>query len=75
MKRKDMNVGKRAWEDFKFVALMSSIGAFGFGAFMIVLVLAYDVVYPLLLFLICPICIFIAWKLFPKQFLKEDIEP
>ena len=74
MKRKDMSKGERAWQVFKFVVFNSSMMAFGLGA-LTILTLSKNFVYPILLILVAPICFFIAWKLFPKKFLKENIKP
>lgn len=74
MKRKDLSIEQRAWEDFKFITFNSIMIAFGLGAFL-VLTLSKDRIYLMLLVLVAPLCYFFAWRYFPKRFLRNEIKP
>lgn len=72
VKRKDVSIEQRAWEDFKFITFNMNIIAFGFGALTIIF-LKESFAYLLLLF-VAPICYFIAWKYLSKKFLKNEVK-
>jgi len=73
MKRKDLSREARAWEDFKCITFISTMFAFGCGALVAIFVRAFIPI--MLLVLVGPICFFIAWHFFAKEFLKENITP
>ena len=73
MKRKDMSIEQRAWEDYKFITFNSGMIAFGLGAVTIIF-LKESFAYPLLLILVHPIMFFFAFKYLPKKFLKEGVK-
>lgn len=73
MKRKELSKEARAWEDFKFITFNSAMIAFGLG--MLTIIFIRDCIPFVLSILVAPLCFFIAWYLFPKKFLKENIKP
>ena len=73
MKRKDMSIEQRAWEDYKFITFNSGMIAFGLGAVTIIF-LKESFAYPILLILVHPVIFFFAFRFFPKRFLKERIK-
>ena len=74
MKRKDLSKEARAWEDFKVIIFNSGMVAFGLGALTTIYIKDFSA-FVLLSVLVHPISFFVAWRLFSKEFLKENIKP